>query len=131
MKHLFFSCLRSLALAALLLGGMPVFASGGGEGAAAGPAPMQFTVNVGTKMLQVEIVFEFATVEASHLLGAIKPKVQHRIILLLTSEDVPTLQTTKGKLDLQERLVKEMNGLIDETAETGVKEALFTRFIMQ
>ena len=45
--------------------------------------------------------------------------------------NVPTLQTTKGKLDLQERLVKEMNGLIDETAETGVKEALFTRFIMQ
>ena len=101
-----------------------------------GPEPMLFTVNVGNsvetmKVLQVTIVPDFANPEAAHSLAEIKPKVQHRIILLLSSEEIASLQTVKGKQDLQGRLVKELNRLIDETVDTGVKDVFFTSFIIQ
>jgi flagellar protein FliL len=135
MKRLFYSWARQIAAVAIILTSLPSLASEHGGGAAA-PAPMEFTVNIGKagaemKFLQVEMVFEFANVEASHLLAAIRPKAQHHILLLLTSEDASSLQTTKGKLALQERIVGEMNSLIDETVKTGVKEVMFTKFIMQ
>lgn len=115
----------------------PAFAAEhGAASGAAGPEPMQFTVNIGSsvqtmRMLQITIVLEFAKPEAAHRFAEIKPKVQHRIILLLSSEASETLQTTKGKQDLQERLVKELNELIGETPKTGVTDAFFTGFIIQ
>ena len=77
------------------------------------------------------MVFEFAKPEATQLIAERKPKVQHRIILLLSGEDIGSLQTVKGKQELQEKIVKDLNGLIDETVETGIKEVFFTSFIMQ
>lgn len=127
--------MKRMITIAFITAAWPVLASEHG-GEAAGPAPMQFVVNIGNSVatmsiLQVAIVLEFATPEAEHRLARIKPKVQHRIILLLSGEDVASLQTTKGKLELQERIIKDMNSLIDETAETGVKEVFFTSFIIQ
>lgn len=115
---------------------LPVLASDHGGGGAAGPAPMKFTVNVGNSLsqmryLQLEIVLEFAKPEAGQHLATMMPKVQHRIILLLTSEEIANLQTTKGKLELQERIAGNLNELLEETPKTGVKEVLFTSFIIQ
>lgn len=97
---------------------------------------MQFTVNIGDtgsagKFLQVTMVLEFANPEAEHHLTERKPKVQHRIILLLSGENVASLRTLKGKQELQERIADDLNQLIDETVKTGVKEVLFTDFIIQ
>jgi flagellar protein FliL len=119
----------------LMFGTLPGLASEHG-GAAAGPAPMQFIVNVGDsvatmRVLQVTIVPEFAHAQAAQLLAAIRPKVQHRIILLLSGEELASLQTVKGKQALQERLLNELNDLIDETSKTGVSEVFFTNFIIQ
>ena len=114
---------------------LPVFANDHGGGAA-GPEPMKFTVNVGdpkteNRYLQVEMVLEFATPEAGIQLAAIKPKALHRIILLLSGEQIASLQTTKGKMELMERIAEDLNHLMDATAKTGVKEVLFTNFIIQ
>jgi len=108
----------------------------GEHGGVATPQPMQFIVNIGTSMattrvLLVTIVPEFAHADAALRLAAIRPKVLHRIILVLSSEEVGILQTLKGKQDLQERLVTELNGLINETRESGVSEVFFTNFIIQ
>lgn len=132
--HALQSCLARLLLLAALLGAAPAFANE--HGGPSGPEPMKFTVNVGDqqagmKFLQVEMVFEFADPEAGHKLAELKPKVQHRIILLLSSEPLASLQTTKGKISLAERIVEEVNHVLDETPKTGVKEVLFTNFIIQ
>ena len=137
MECLFLGSLaKRFILSLFIIMARPVFASEHGGGGAAGPEPMPFVVNVGNsvetmRVLQVTIVLEFATPEASRRLAEIKPKVQHHIILLLSSEEIASLQTIKGKRELQERMVNDLNGLIDETVETGVKEVFFTSFIIQ
>lgn len=107
----------------------------GGSGAPAGPEPMQFTINVGKtvetmRVLQVTMVFEYAKPEIAKLIAEIKPKIQHRIILLLSGEDVATLQTNEGKLKLQEQIIEEINALIEKTPKSGIKEVFFTQFII-
>lgn len=125
--------------AALLLSGVLVMpcaqASGGGE--AAGPEPFKFTVNVasegtpGGKYLQVEVVFEFAKPEAAHSIATLKPKVQHAMILVLSSENAEQLRTRPGKHKLVEKIIESVNKVIDENEKTGVKDVLFTSFIIQ
>jgi flagellar FliL protein len=127
---------RQIALTVFITVALTAHASDHGGGGASGPEPMQFTLNVGDtgsalKVLQVTMVLEFAKPEASHHLAEIKPKVQHRIILLLSGENVASLRTLKGKQELQERIADDLNQLIDKTVKTGVKEVLFTNFIIQ
>jgi flagellar FliL protein len=136
MKASIFTLALRFVLPLFVLATSPVFASEHGSSAPAGPAPLQFTVNVGDsvatmRVLQVTMVFEFATPESSVLIAERKPKVQHQIILLLTGEDIASLQTVKGKQELQEKIIKDLNGLIKGTVETGIKEVFFTSFIMQ
>lgn len=135
MTPMIFSLARQFLLTFAVIAAFPVSASDHGGGAS-GPEPLQFTVNLGKtgyemRYLQVTMVPEFATPEVAHHFAGLKPKVQHRMILLLSSEDVDSLRTLKGKQELQERIVGDMNGLLDETPKTGVKEIFFTNFIIQ
>jgi len=136
MNRLFSFLLKRFVPALFLLSVLPALASEHGGAASAGPTPMQFIVNVGDslatmRVLQITIVLEIAHAEAAQLLATMRPKVQHRIILLLSSEAVADLQTVKGKQALQGRLLSELNGLIDETSDTGVSDVFFTNFIIQ
>jgi flagellar FliL protein len=136
MNFLFLSSIKRFVLTLLIAVALPAFAAEHGGGGAAGPEPMQFTVNIGNsvatmRVLQVTIALDFATPEAGHRIAELKPKIQHRIILMLSAEESGTLQTTKGKQDLQERLAKELNGLIGETEKSGIKDVFFTNFIIQ
>ena len=125
-------------IVALLFAAMPVLASEHGESgsAPARPEPMIFTVNVGdaiegTRYLQVSMEFDFANPEVTQRLAAIKPKVQHRIILLLCDEDAGKLRTAQGKQSLQESILKTINDLLGESARNGVRDVFFTNFIIQ
>lgn len=114
----------------------PAFAAEHGGGGGGGAEPIAFVVNVGSsaetlRFLQIAMVFDYASPEVAARIAELKPKVQHQMILMLSSEEISSLQTVKGKQDLQARIAKELNTLIDETAETGVKEVLFTNFILQ
>jgi flagellar FliL protein len=103
-----------------------------GGGGGGGNAPMKFTTNVGlSKYLQFEVVLEVAKPEAEAALAGVKPKLQHQILLQLSDETIESLLTLEGKLKLQERIKEIANRLIDETPKTGVKEVLFTSFIIQ
>ena len=113
-----------------LLAPLPVLASDGGGSAA--PEPQVFTVNVGdNKYLQFGVDFEAATPEAGHELGVYKPKIRHAIILMLSGIDVEALRTLQGKKNLAADIIDTVNHVIHETEKTGVKEALFTSFIIQ
>ena len=107
---------------------------GGGSDKPAGFEPLLFTVNIGEavdRYLQVTVAFDTAAPEVVALLAAIKPKIQHRIILMLCGESPDTLRTAKGKTDLQERIRTEVNELIDEKPKKGVRDIFFTSFIIQ
>jgi flagellar FliL protein len=107
----------------------PVLASGG---EAAGPETLVFTVNAGkNNYLQFGLVLETATPEAQHHLSMLKPRLLHQIILLLSSKDVDHLRTLQGKKELSADLVDTANQVIGETEKHGVRDALFTRFIIQ
>lgn len=116
-----------LALALLLP--LPSLASDGGG---APSEPLVFTVNLGKEnYLQFGLILEPAVPEAASALAAYKPKIQHAIILLLSGKEVAKLRTLAGKKELIEELVELANLAIREDEKTGVKDALFTRFLIQ
>lgn len=124
-----------LVLAVFFLLAVPAGAAEHGGGGPAGPEPMQFTVNIGRsaaemRVLQLTMVFEFADPEMAKHFAEFKPKIQHRMILLLSSEELAVLQTSKGKLELQEKIVGDVNKLLHATTKDGVKEVFFTSFII-
>lgn len=125
-----------LAVSALLLGlnSLPALAGEHGEGGA-GPAPLQFVVNLGKtgrggSMLQVSIVLKSAKPEFDELIGAYKPKIQHTIIQLLCAQSPETLRSEQGKSELADRIQKTVNGLFHATRKNGLKEVLFTQFMI-
>lgn len=119
-----------LFVLALLLP-LPSLASDHGGGGAA-PEPMVFTVNLGKEnYLQFGLILEPAKPEAAGAIAAYKPKIQHGIILLLSGKEVDKLRTLEGKKKLIEEIIELANHAIHEDEETGVKEALFTRFLIQ
>jgi flagellar FliL protein len=105
-------------------------------GGASGPEPLKFVVNLGDparngKYLQVQMVFEAATPEIDHELVLNRPRIQHALILKLSSEDADKLLTLQGKKDLMADIVDIVNHLLHETEKTGVKDVFFTSFIIQ
>ncbi|MBS1132461.1 MAG: Flagellar basal body-associated protein FliL [Proteobacteria bacterium] len=103
------------------------------HGAAGGaPEPMIFTVNLGREnYLQFGLVFETASPEAAHLLAANKPRIQHKIILMLSDKESTNLRTLEGKKALIAEIIELANQVIDEDEKTGIKEVLFTKFLIQ
>lgn len=113
-----------------LLAPLPSLAGDHGGGGA--PEPTVFTVNLGKdNYLQFGLIFESASPEADHALAAYKPKVQHEIILLLSGKEVEKLRTLEGKKELIKEIIELANHVIHEDEETGIKEVLFTRFLIQ
>jgi len=110
----------------------PALAGDHGGGGGGGNTPIKFTTNLGNnKYLQFEMVLEPAKPEAEQALGSMKPRLQHQIILLLSEATFESLITLKGKLELQETIKEVANKLIEATEKTGIKEVLFTSFIIQ
>lgn len=102
----------------------------------AGPEPYKFVVNLGDpsnggKYLQVQMVFESAKPEVDHDIAINKPRIQHALILLLSSANPDVLLTLKGKKDLMIEIIDTINHLLHESEKTGVKDVFFTSFIIQ
>lgn len=118
--------LVSLALS-LASGGVVAGDHGGGA-----PEPMVFTVNLGTEnYLQFGLIFEAAQPEAMALVGALKPKIQHQIILMMADKNVDTLRTLAGKKEMVEDIVRLTNRVIGEDVKSGIHDVLFSRFLIQ
>lgn len=125
--------LLALVFACLML--LPQAQASGGGGPS-GPEPLKFTVNVqgangASRYLQIEVVFETSAHEAEALLVQYKPRIQHAMILLLSGQDADRLRTREGKHHLVGDIIEAVNKVIEETEKTGVKEVLFTSFIIQ
>ncbi len=103
--------------------------NGGGGGA---PAPLVFTVNLGpSSFLQIGLILQAASLEATHELGVFQPKIKHEIILLLSGRDEALLRTLPGKKALIEEIIASVNHVIHSNEKTGVNEVLLSNFIIQ
>lgn len=107
-----------------------------GGSAAAGPAPMQFVVNLGRTgrggtVLQTQIVLEGANAEANHLIDAYKPQLQHDIIQIISAQTPERLRSAEGKAALAAQIQASVNKTLGTNRKTGVKGVFFTQFIMQ
>lgn len=114
---------------------MPAHAEGHGGGGGGGPAPMSFVVNLpslkGDRYLKVDFVLEAASPEVSNEIGVVKPRILHQVILLLSDAKDSILMTREGKRQLAESIREAVNKTIHESEKTGVKEVLFTDFLIQ
>jgi flagellar FliL protein len=120
-----------LMVLALLLP-LPSLANDHGGGGGAAQQEMVFTVNLGKEnYLQFGLLLETANPEVAGSIAAYKPRIQHEIILLLSGKEVDRLRTLEGKKKLIEEIVGLANHVIHEDEDTGVKEALFTKFLIQ
>lgn len=90
-----------------------------------------FTVNLGpNSYLQIGLVLQAATPEASHELGVYQPKIKHEIILLLSGKDEALLRTLPGKKALIAEIITSVNHVIHDDEKTGVNEVLLSNFII-
>lgn len=110
----------------------PFAVANSGHGGGASAPPMVFTVNLGSShYLRVELVLEPATPEVTHELDMFRPRIQHAVILLLSERSEDKLRTLAGKKELMEDILDAVNHVIHGDHKTGVKEVLFTSFIIQ
>ncbi len=108
------------------------FAAQAGDHGGGAPEPMIFTFNLGGKSyVQFGLIFETGSPEAAHELVAYRPKIQHEIILLMSGKEEAHLRTLEGKKELIEEIIEQTNHIIHEDRKSGVKEILFTKFLIQ
>ncbi len=125
-------CQKTLIMTCLLvLTSLAPFPALAGDHGGGGPEPVVFTVNLGsTAYAQFGLLFETGSPEAAHEVVVYRPKIQHRIILLVSDKNEAHLRTLAGKKELAEEIVEEVNHIIHDDRKTGVKEILFTKFLI-
>ncbi|MCG2577429.1 flagellar basal body-associated FliL family protein [Dechloromonas sp. XY25] len=126
-------CKTLLAVGVILLTSLfPLAASANDHGGGGAPEPMVFTFNLGDRAyVQFGLIFETGSPEAAHELVVYRPKIQHEIILLMSGKEEAHLRTLAGKKELIEEVIELANHIIHEDRKDGVKEVLFTKFLIQ
>lgn len=100
------------------------------------PEPMEFLVNIKRDnyrqgMLRIAIVLEYADSQLAAQFLRFRPKLMHRILLVLSDKASEELLSSKGKIDLKRQIVTEINQAFRETDPQAVKDALITDFVIQ
>ncbi|MCS6786055.1 MAG: flagellar basal body-associated protein FliL [Thiobacillaceae bacterium] len=92
-----------------------------------------FTVNLADQesYLQVEISLKVADAKVQEKIKQHMPEVRDALLRLLSSKTAEELMTAEGKQALAEEVRKEVNRVIGAKKSKGVKEVLFTSFIVQ
>ncbi|MBZ2209029.1 flagellar basal body-associated protein FliL [Massilia soli] len=123
------------------------FMQGGADGKAAvkeaAPAeppvyvPLEkFVVNLqpedGEQYLQIQFTLQVPTLEQVDLIKANMPKIQSRVLLLLSSKRASELNTPEGKRQLSSEIIAAVNEpFVDKGAPQLVSDVLYTSFIIQ
>lgn len=135
LRRFFLARLPHIVALVLLTLALPSLAS---ENAAADkpPEPMEFLVNIKRDnyrqgMLRIAIVLEYADSRLAAQFLRFRPKLMHRILLVLSDKASEELLSSKGKIDLKRQIVTEINQAFRETDPQAVKDALITDFVIQ
>lgn len=99
--------------------------------------PMEkFVVNLqpedGEQYLQIQFTLQVPTPEQVELIKANMPKIQSRVLLLLSAKRASELSTPDGKRQLSSEIMAAVNApLVDKGAPLLVSDVLYTSFIIQ
>ena len=96
----------------------------------------KFVVNLqpedGEQYLQIQFTLQVPTVEQVDLIKANMPKIQSRVLLLLSSKRASELNTPEGKRQLSSEIIASVNEpFVDKGAPQLVSDVLYTSFIIQ
>ncbi|RJG15582.1 flagellar basal body-associated protein FliL [Massilia cavernae] len=96
----------------------------------------KFVVNLqpeeGEQYLQIQFTLQVPTLEEVEVLKANMPKVQSRVLLLLSAKKASELSTPEGKQQLSSELIASINApFVDKGEPQEVTDVLYTSFIIQ
>lgn len=96
----------------------------------------KFVVNLqpedGEQYLQIQFTLQVPTLEQVDLIKANMPKIQSRVLLLLSAKRASELNTPDGKRQLSSEIIAAVNEpLVDKGAPQLVSDVLYTSFIIQ
>ena len=96
----------------------------------------RFTVNLqpedGEQYLQIQFTLQVPTLEQVELIKANMPKIQSRVLLLLSAKRASELSTPEGKRQLSSEIIASVNEpLVAKGAPQLVSDVLYTSFIIQ
>jgi len=98
------------------------------------PLTPQFTVNLlgDNHYLRTTIQLELANNETKDSIEANDPAIRHKLIVLLSNNQVEDISSSSGKMELQDRAVKALNKTLKKyTKKEGVDAVFFTEFVSQ
>jgi flagellar FliL protein len=99
--------------------------------------PMEkFVVNLqpedGEQYLQIQFTLQVPTLEQVELIKANMPKIQSRVLLLLSAKRASELSTPEGKRQLSSEIIASVNEpFVPKGAPQLVSDVLYTSFIIQ
>lgn len=99
--------------------------------------PMEkFVVNLqpedGEQYLQIQFTLQVPTLEQVEVIKANMPKIQSRVLLLLSAKRASELSTPEGKRQLSSEIIAAVNQpFVDKGEPQQVSDVLYTSFIIQ
>lgn len=96
----------------------------------------KFIVNLqpedGEQYLQIQFTLQVPTLEQVEVIKANMPKVQSRVLLLLSAKRASELSTPEGKRQLSSEIIASINEpFVPRGAPQQVSDVLYTSFIIQ
>lgn len=96
----------------------------------------KFVVNLqpedGEQYLQIQFTLQVPTLEQVDLIKANMPKIQSRVLLLLSAKRASELNTPEGKRQLSSEIIASVNEpFVDKGERQQVSDVLYTSFIIQ
>ena len=96
----------------------------------------KFVVNLqpedGEQYLQIQFTLQVPTLEQVEVIKANMPKIQSRVLLLLSAKRASELSTPEGKRQLSSEIIASVNEpFVDKGQPQLVSDVLYTSFIIQ
>ena len=96
------------------------------------PFVVNFEGNSSARFLQINVEVMSRKVEYAEHIKKHMPVIRNNLVLLFGSQTYDKVSTLKGKEELREKALAEVQKILeDETGDTGVEALYFTSFVMQ
>lgn len=93
---------------------------------------VNFTANPNARFLQISLQVSARDPLVLDRVEEHSPAIRNGLVMLFSSQDPVVLNSRKGKEDLRQRTLEEVNRVLQEQAgAAGVEDIFFTSFVMQ
>ena len=96
------------------------------------PIIANFSDSSKAELIQVSITFLTENIDTINALARHQPKIRNNLITLISTQNPVELRNPEGKDKLRAEILKEVQKILKEVSDqNGIKEVLFTSFVMQ